>query len=119
MVVIHGSCVIHVLNTGLRKNPTDRNRCLSMPSIRGLSSSTSGSVRKQASVNAALTVHQQTANAAAVSETSRPLLTASTTWTRSRAVGRPRRGTGVLAESNGGEPLFRQSNLAHRPPGLL
>lgn len=43
-----------------------------MPSIRGFSSKTSGRVRKQASVNTARTVHQETANAAAVSETARP-----------------------------------------------
>jgi pilus assembly protein Flp/PilA len=39
-----------------------------MPSIRGLSSSTSGSVSGQASFNAARTVHHQTPNAAAVSD---------------------------------------------------
>lgn len=49
---------------------------------------------RQASVNAARTNHQDTANAAAVSDTARPeLMTASTTWSRSRPVDRARRGT--------------------------
>ncbi len=94
MVVIHGSCRIHKLDPGSRKNRTDRKRCSSMPSIRGLSSSTSGRVRRQASVTAARTVHHETPNAAAVSDTARPeRITAATTWSRSRPVDRARRGT--------------------------
>jgi len=101
MVVIHDSCRIHDLASGSRKYRTDRNRCSSMPSIRGLNSSTSGRVRRQASVSAARTIHQDTANAAAVSDTARPeLMTASTTWSRSRPVDRARRGTWAVDSKN-------------------
>lgn len=74
MVVIQGLCRINDLYPGSRKNRTDWNRCSTMPSIHGLSSSTSGSVRKQASVNSARTVHHETPNADAVSETARPVI---------------------------------------------
>ena len=70
--VIHGSCRIHELQSGSRQDRTDWNQCSSMPSILGLSVSTSGRVRTQALFSAALTIHQGTANAVAGSDTARP-----------------------------------------------
>ncbi|YCQ23165.1 hypothetical protein M1E07_00875 (plasmid) [Arthrobacter sp. Z4-13] len=65
-----------------------------MPSIRGLSLSMSGNCSRQVSVTAARTIHQDTANLAAVSDTARPeRITASTSWSRSLAVERARHGT--------------------------
>lgn len=68
---------------------------MSMPSIRirVLSLSASGSCSSHASVTVARTIHQDTANPAAVSAAGRPeRMTASTTWFRSPIVGRARRG---------------------------
>ncbi|MDQ0000116.1 hypothetical protein J2W15_003629 [Pseudarthrobacter sulfonivorans] len=49
---------------------------------------------RRASFSAARTIHHETPNAAAVSDTARPeRITASTTWARSRPVDRARRGT--------------------------
>ena len=56
---------------------------------------------RQASFSAARTIHQDTANAAAVSETARPeRMTASTSWSRSRPVERARRGTWAVDSKN-------------------
>src|SRR6478672_6984965 len=72
-----------------------------MPSIRGLSLSTSGSFSRHASVTAARTIHQDTAKPAAVSETGRPeRITASTSWSLSRLVDRERRGTWGVDSKN-------------------
>jgi hypothetical protein len=58
-----------------------------MPSIRGRSPSTSGSVRRQASFTAARNIRHDTAKPAAVTDMARPeLITASTSWFRSRPV---------------------------------
>ena len=72
-----------------------------MPSIRGLSLSTSGSRSTQASVTAARTIHQDTAKSAAVSDTALPeRMTASTSWSRSLLVDRERRGTWDVDSKN-------------------
>jgi hypothetical protein len=72
-----------------------------MPSIRGRSSSASGSVSRQASFTAARTIHHDTAKPAAVSDMARPeLITASTSWFRSRPVDRARRGTCAVDSKN-------------------
>jgi hypothetical protein len=70
MVDIHGSYLFHALVSGSLENRTDRNRCSSMPSIRGASLSTSGSV-SAAEFRALWISHQETSNAAAVSEAAR------------------------------------------------
>lgn len=68
-----------------------------MPSIRGLSSSTSGSLRRLASVSRG-TIHQDTASAAAVSDTARPRLMTAV----NNMVPEPAHGPGTARNLGGG-----------------
>lgn len=84
----------HALVQGSLKAPAEQKRRSSMPGIRRLNVSTSASLSRQASHDAARTIHQETANPAAASDTARPgRITASPSRSLSRHPRRVRGGT--------------------------
>jgi hypothetical protein len=111
VVDIHDSKRFHTLVSGSLKNRTERNRCSSMPSIRGRSLSTSGSLAAAAS-RARWTSHHETPWAAAVSVAARPdSMTAETRVFCSRRVERARRGTSMVASK---KVRRRHSDSSHQ-----